>query len=177
VSIPAISSIVADLKRDDPKIFVIAYPHWGRNYRWASKTQRRNAHAMIDSGVDLIIGHGAHLIQEVERYKGHWIAYSLGNFVFGSPGRYEKKHAHPYGAIGVLQLSPDGDGVAERLRLYPTFTNNLVTNYQSRFVTEAEFGEVRTLLRAHSESADRFDKIVHPGADEYGFFLDLSGDP
>lgn len=36
----------------------------------------------IDSGADLVVGHHPHVIQRVEKYKGGWIAYSLGNFVF-----------------------------------------------------------------------------------------------
>ena len=135
------------------------------------------ARAIIDRGVDLVIGHGAHLIQEVERYEGRLIAYSLGNFVFGSPGRYKKKNAHPYGAMAVLLLSPDANGVAKKFRLYPIFTDNRVTNYRSRFVTEAEFEEVQTLLRIRSGLADRFDELVRSGADEYGFFLELSTQP
>lgn len=177
LSVAEIVSVVDELRRNYPNLFVIAYPHWGNNYQWASKNQRIQAHALIDGGVDLVIGHGAHLIQEVERYEERWIAYSLGNFVFGSPGRYKKTKMHPYGAIAVLLLSPDENGVAKQFRLYPIFTDNRVTNYRSRFVTEAEFEEVRTLLRIRSGLADRFDELVRSGADEYGFFLELSTQP
>jgi poly-gamma-glutamate capsule biosynthesis protein CapA/YwtB (metallophosphatase superfamily) len=177
LSVAEIGSIVDELRRDYPNLFVIAYPHWGKNYRWASKNQRIQAHAMIDVGVDLVIGHGAHLIQEIERYEERWIAYGLGNFVFGSPGRYRKKKAHPYGAIAVLLLSPDVNGVAKQFRLYPIFTDNRVTNYRSRFVTEAEFEEVRALLRSRNGLAGHFDALVRSGADEHGFFLELSMEP
>lgn len=177
LSVAEIGSIVAELRRDYPNLFVIAYPHWGKNYQWASKNQRIQARAIIDGGVDLVIGHGAHLIQEVERYEERWIAYSLGNFVFGSPGRYKKTGTHPYGAIAVLILSPNVNGVAKQFRLYPIFTDNRVTNYRSRFVNEAEFEEVRTLLRTRSGLADHFDMLVRSGADEHGFFLELSMEP
>lgn len=40
------------------------------------------AHSCIDAGADLIIGHHPHVVQKVEKYKGGWIAYSLGNFIF-----------------------------------------------------------------------------------------------
>ncbi|HEY2792522.1 MAG TPA: CapA family protein, partial [Micromonosporaceae bacterium] len=38
-------------------------------------------HAMIDAGADIVIGHGPHVLRGMEFYKGHLIAYSLGNFV------------------------------------------------------------------------------------------------
>ncbi|RKX71827.1 CapA family protein [candidate division WOR-3 bacterium] len=41
---------------------------------------RRFAHAVIDGGADLVIGHGPHVPRGMELYKGRLIAYSLGNF-------------------------------------------------------------------------------------------------
>ncbi|MEQ9590986.1 MAG: CapA family protein [Cyclobacteriaceae bacterium] len=38
------------------------------------------AHAMIDTGADIIFGHGPHVTRAVEVYKKRFIAYSLGNF-------------------------------------------------------------------------------------------------
>lgn len=38
------------------------------------------AHAVIDAGADLVLGHGPHVPRAVELYKGRLIAYSLGNF-------------------------------------------------------------------------------------------------
>ncbi|MBU3714775.1 MAG: CapA family protein [Ferruginibacter sp.] len=38
------------------------------------------AHQMIDSGADLVIGHGPHVVRGMEVYKSRLIAYSLGNF-------------------------------------------------------------------------------------------------
>ena len=38
------------------------------------------ARLMVDSGADLVVGHGPHVIRGMERYKDRLIAYSLGNF-------------------------------------------------------------------------------------------------
>ena len=38
------------------------------------------AHEVIDSGADLVVGHGPHVPRALEYYKGRMIAYSLGNF-------------------------------------------------------------------------------------------------
>jgi poly-gamma-glutamate synthesis protein (capsule biosynthesis protein) len=44
--------------------------------------QKLAAHAAIDAGATLVIGAHPHVLQGYERYKGGFIAYSLGNFVF-----------------------------------------------------------------------------------------------
>ncbi len=62
---------------------VIVCPHWGVEY--ASKpasNQVELAHQMIDAGADIIVGSHPHVVQPLEEYHDHWIAYSLGNFVF-----------------------------------------------------------------------------------------------
>ncbi len=38
------------------------------------------AHAAIDDGADLVIGSGPHVLRGLEFYRGHLIAYSLGDF-------------------------------------------------------------------------------------------------
>ncbi|MGH9820288.1 MAG: CapA family protein, partial [Pyrinomonadaceae bacterium] len=38
------------------------------------------AHAVIDAGADLVLGHGPHVLRAMEIYKGHLIDYSMGNF-------------------------------------------------------------------------------------------------
>ena len=57
--------------------------HWGTEYATSSDAYQQGvARALVDGGVDLVIGHHPHVVQEVERYKDGWIVYSLGNFVF-----------------------------------------------------------------------------------------------
>ncbi|HEK20846.1 CapA family protein [Mucilaginibacter sp.] len=38
------------------------------------------AHAAVDAGADLVLGHGPHVVRGMELYKERLIAYSLGNF-------------------------------------------------------------------------------------------------
>jgi poly-gamma-glutamate capsule biosynthesis protein CapA/YwtB (metallophosphatase superfamily) len=40
------------------------------------------AHAMIDAGAHLFVGHGPHVLRGIEVYKGAPILYSLGDFIF-----------------------------------------------------------------------------------------------
>ncbi len=66
-----------------PEDIVVISIHWGDEYKTESNDeQKRIAHAFIDAGADLVIGHHPHVSEEIEHYKDGWIAYSLGNFVF-----------------------------------------------------------------------------------------------
>lgn len=57
--------------------------HWGAEYATRPRPdQIRLAHAMIDAGADLVVGHHPHVVQPLEQYRARSIAYSLGNFVF-----------------------------------------------------------------------------------------------
>jgi len=47
-----------------------------------TSSQKTEAHAAIDAGAALVIGSHPHILQQIERYHGGLIAYSLGNIVF-----------------------------------------------------------------------------------------------
>ncbi len=78
--------------------------HWGEEYATAPLPyQKALAHAVIDAGAALVIGHHPHVIEGVERYKQGLIAYSLGNFVFDQHEERGKRGI----ALGCL-LTKDG---------------------------------------------------------------------
>ncbi len=57
--------------------------HRGAEYRiHPNQRQRTLAHTLIDHGADLILGGHSHVPGEIEKYKGKYIFYSLGNFIF-----------------------------------------------------------------------------------------------
>jgi poly-gamma-glutamate capsule biosynthesis protein CapA/YwtB (metallophosphatase superfamily) len=165
---------IARLKESDPNTFVVVYPHWNANYAWKTEAQATLCHALIDAGADLIVGHGAHMMQEIEQYRGRWIVYGLGNFMFNSKGRYQKLNAVPLSLVGQLTLRPTSNGLSKTMRLYPIFTDNLVSKYQSRPVTEAEFEQARDLLLNRSPNPEQVKQEVTAGRDDLGRFLEFS---
>lgn len=71
------------LKVDSKLDFIIVFAHFGEEYQLkANSTQVDYAHQWIDNGADLIIGAHPHVIQNTEIYKGKYIYYSLGNYIF-----------------------------------------------------------------------------------------------
>lgn len=146
LDVALIAKKIQILKGLYPDIYIIFYPHWGRNYQWHDKKQSRLARELIASGIDLILGHGAHMMQEVDRIDNHWCAYSLGNFMFNSVGRYKKLQAPPYSYIATLNIQPNADEYKLSLKLYPIVSNNLITHYQPRFLTDPEFQDFYSVL-------------------------------
>ncbi|RGL32074.1 CapA family protein [Paenibacillus polymyxa] len=62
---------------------VIVVAHWGKERATALEShQTELSHAFIDAGADLVVGGHPHVLQGMEQYKGKWIAYSTGNFIF-----------------------------------------------------------------------------------------------
>ena len=58
--------------------------HWGTEYEYAQNYAQINmAHYLVDQGVDLVLGSHPHVLQGIEKYKGKYILYSMGNFCFG----------------------------------------------------------------------------------------------
>lgn len=68
--------------------------HWGGEYKFNNNNkQKKLGIEMIKNGVDIIIGHHSHVIQNMEKINFNnrtgYIFYSLGNFIFDS--HYKKK--------------------------------------------------------------------------------------
>jgi poly-gamma-glutamate synthesis protein (capsule biosynthesis protein) len=73
---------IIEKAKEKVDILIVSF-HWGEEYKKiANERQRKIAKIAIDSGADLVIGHHPHIIQNIEKYKGKFIFYSLGNFIF-----------------------------------------------------------------------------------------------
>jgi capsule synthesis protein PGA_cap len=73
-------------------------------------------HAVVDAGADLVIGHGPHVVRAMEFYKGHLIAYSLGNLA----GYKALSYKGVVGAGAILRVTLGGDGTFKSGSIAPT---------------------------------------------------------
>lgn len=64
------------------------------------------AHAMIDAGADIVLGHGPHVVRPMELYHDRLIAYSLGNFAT----YYGISVEGIRGLAPILQVTLDDEG-------------------------------------------------------------------
>jgi len=110
---------------------VIVSMHSGTEY--ASQPDDKQvcfAHSAIDAGADLIIGHHPHVIQKIEEYKGKYIFYSLGNFVFDQMWSEETRE----GLIAKIVL--DKEKIKEI-----SFTPVLIENYAQPKILDSQEAE------------------------------------
>ena len=137
---PAVARGIA-LARAAGARWVVAFVHWGENYAPIDATQRRAARRFADAGYDLVVGHGPHYAQPIEVIGRMPVFYSLGNFVFGTPGRYS---ASAPGVSLLLTTVVDADGIhAAELRCL--LTDNRRIAFQPRLCPGAE---ARAMLAA-----------------------------
>jgi poly-gamma-glutamate synthesis protein (capsule biosynthesis protein) len=99
-----IIKIIKKAKSLKPDNFLILSLHWGKEYKLTnSPAQQSLAHKIIEAGADLIIGHHPHVVQNIEKYQGKLIFYSLGNFIFD---QYFSKETQQGLTVG-LEIYPD----------------------------------------------------------------------
>jgi poly-gamma-glutamate synthesis protein (capsule biosynthesis protein) len=83
-----LTALLADIASAKARTdFLAVSLHWGVHLTKGviADYEKEIAHAAIDAGADMIIGHGPHLLKAVEIYRGKPVFYSLGNFCFDMP--------------------------------------------------------------------------------------------
>lgn len=125
--------------------FVIISMHSGNEYTDKPNDSQVNfAHAAIDAGADLVIGHHPHVVQTLEKYKGKFIFYSLGNFIFDQPFREETKQ----GLIVKIYFTKDK---IKEISFLPVVMENLA---QPRMADNVEAEKILKRLNFPLDSKD-----------------------
>jgi poly-gamma-glutamate synthesis protein (capsule biosynthesis protein) len=151
----AMKEEIEDLKmRSD--LIVVSF-HWGEELREDPKAyQRYYAQQVIDFGADLVVGHHPHILQGIEYYKERLIAYSLGNFVFGSYSQRARESI-------ILRIYIDRKGL-----LFAEVVPISVYNFHVQFQPRQLDGDLKTRLINHmnkiSQPLNNGDLIIqHSG--------------
>ena len=197
LSLNRIQRQIKKLREDNDNVFAVAFPHWGgaRNYGWKTGKQTRVGHHLVDAGADLVIGSGPHNFQEIEEYKGRLILYSIGNFMYNTLGNYDNYNASPFSlAVRLIfqitdrgtpptrskQDNADNDislaEVKKILKIYPIVTDNLITNWQARFLEEQEFKNAYDLLIDKNSFLKSSKRPAKAGIDKIGRFIEVQLD-
>ncbi|WP_406863261.1 CapA family protein [Streptomyces sp. HUAS MG47] len=112
----AIKQAEAEARRQGAEVVILSV-HWGlEHYNEPSVPQLQLAERITkETGINLVIGHHAHVVQPIQKLNGTWVAYSLGNQV--------ARHSSPTGlteegAIGWFEFRETASGwdVAARYR-------------------------------------------------------------
>ena len=136
---------------------VVVSLHWGPNMREAPSRDFINfAHAIIDSGADIVHGHSAHIFQGIEWYKGRLIMYDTGDFV--DDYRVDLIYRNDRSFFFLCEAGTDS---LQQLRLIPVVISNMQVNL-------ATGNEYKWLLQRIREISQPFGTAVRCYAFCYG---------
>jgi poly-gamma-glutamate synthesis protein (capsule biosynthesis protein) len=133
---------------------MVASQHWGLGEE-VLQYMTEIAHAAIDAGADVVVGHGPHYSLPVEIYRGKPIFYGLGSFSFHT-GHGGRKHGNWVGMLASVIIE---DRRIERASF--------------RFVRHNDRNE--TILCAMRDEGEMLDKIVKASA-RFATRIDVEGD-
>ncbi len=124
--------------------YVVAFPHWGENYENVKKPMRRIADRLIEAGADAIVGHHNHAALGYQVRDGVPILWGLGNFLFGTQGRFGHDKMQP--GYGLLARMVFAEGEMDRIELIPMRINNRLQDYQPKPCGRLEAKQVMRLM-------------------------------
>lgn len=142
---------IAALRREVD--IVIASHHWGYAEE-ILQYQREIAHAAIDAGADVVMGHGPHFPLALEVYRERPIYYGLGMFCFLHSNK--KRHAGWIGMTAHLRVE-----------------EKKLSRAACMFVRQNDNKEV--MLRAMREEPEALEKLARMSA-PFGTRIDADGD-
>lgn len=129
--------------RRSADLVVVSF-HWGAELMTAAKDYQIELGCnAIDWGADLVLGHHPHVLQELQVYQGRLIAYSLGNFVFGSESNRTNDGM-------ILLLTFQGKSLS-RVEVVPLDVNNYRVKYRPRVLRGKPAREVLQSINTASE--------------------------
>ena len=142
---------INELKKENPDLIITSF-HWGiERDAFPEERQIELAHMAIDNGADLVIGHHPHVLQGIEKYKGKYILYSLGNFCFGGNKNPEDKDTMIFKQTFVFE---EGNLIPkENVSVIPCFISSVKNrnNYQPMALSGKEFERVKAKILERSK--------------------------
>jgi hypothetical protein len=140
--------------------WVIAFVHWGENYQPVNAQQRAAAQDFAAAGYDMVVGSGPHTAQPIELIGSMPVVYSVGNFVFGTPGRWAANGVVGQGLVAEVALARDR---APQLSVRCLLTDNTVVGYQPRPCGAAQARAVLPTVAPQLEMRDDTAVLTCPG--------------
>jgi poly-gamma-glutamate capsule biosynthesis protein CapA/YwtB (metallophosphatase superfamily) len=129
--------------------YIIVNMHgWQEYSRTPTVLQKSFAKIAIENGADMVIGGHPHWTQGIELYRGKYIFYSLGNFVFDQDFSYETKNGL---ALQVFLSKKDGTVKLDEIQLHPVAIENygqpLIMSWEAKKRALNDIGQINDILR------------------------------
>ena len=142
-------ALIGQARMEGADVIVTAF-HWGKTEDTIpSQEQRDLAHAAVDAGANMVVGHHPHVLQGIEEYKGVYIAYSLGNFCFGPDSNPKDLDSMIFRV--KFRIGDGGNITGSEMKVIPCTCSSSTTwnNYQPtpsvEYAADKIINKVRTL--------------------------------
>ena len=149
-----LASVCASLRqaRQSADVVVLSC-HWGllEDRVAIGDYQREAAHAFIDSGADLVLGHGTLVTKGIEVYDGKVIFYSLGKFLMKGP--------RPTGAVPIGVTAPFGADSRKGMAAIATVTDRRIVRVAFRPTLADDASRPEFLHASHERFAEVLSDI------------------
>lgn len=157
LDLPEMKRKISFLREKDPDALIIVYPHWqGFDYKHVSPRIRKICDELVAAGANYIFAHGTHTYDHFREIEGGVIVYSIGQFVFNSPGRYGKFNALPYSVVVQLELTENEEGWQVRHKLYPILSDNIISSFRAELVGPHDVDKFHKFLNGeHAKSSSQ----------------------
>lgn len=150
--------VMGEIKRyKRPDNIVIVVMHWGCELDTVPRPwQQDMGRNFIDAGADAVVGGHPHVVQGIERYKGKYIVYSLGNFAFG--GNSLARHPETF-ALQLRFRAANGKTSLREASIVPCLITStraknragvLINNYQPKPVFGTSADQIAALVLKRS---------------------------
>lgn len=153
---PSRNDISSLIKKIGIVDYIIAYVHWGYEYiDLPDLNQIKIAIDLINSGVNLIVGHHSHIIQEPALFYGVPVYFSLGNFISDYwQKRLRKSYMLCVSFTDIIKLSGvhcyiDGYGTPHALKKEALIINNFDQIVASNLKINLERWRMRVEIILH----------------------------
>jgi len=138
---------------------VVASCHWGLGEE-VLDYMTEIAHAAIEAGADIVIGHGPHYSLPVEAYKGKPIFYGLGSFSFHT-GHGGRRHGDWIGMMARVEIGAGRVAEASfRFIRHNDANETVLCPLVNESVTLARIGECSAGFGTRLETAGEAVRIV-----------------
>ncbi|MEH7438973.1 CapA family protein [Neobacillus drentensis] len=157
---------IKNLRNQGVQIILVHY-HWGNEGHYVPEgSQKSLAHFTIDSGADLVLGHHPHVVQGIEEYKGKFIVYSLGNFMFGGNRNPRDKDTFVFQQTFHLKNGVLTD--QKEINVVPFSISSVSSrnNYQPTLLTGAEHDRVKNKIIDASNKINGSNWLVYENKDQ-----------
>jgi poly-gamma-glutamate capsule biosynthesis protein CapA/YwtB (metallophosphatase superfamily) len=157
---------IKDLRAQGAQIILVHY-HWGSERHYVpNSSQKSLARFTIESGADLILGHHPHVVQGIEEYKGKFIVYSLGNFMFGGNRNPSDKDTFVFQQTFHLKNGVLSD--TKEISVVPFSISSVSSrnDYQPTLLTGSERERVKQKIIDGSNKINGSDWLVYENNDQ-----------